>query len=380
MTGRSRPRLDAMTAARRCVYDAREMRLYGVALVAALVPLGCGSSPTSILLHVTGPALASLRSLTIASASGTPGPRTVPLSPTAALPMKLEIVARDVVESLTFTVDATAADGSALHGVAAATTSPHHQTPVELALSGPAASGDLGAATSVCAGSGPATACASLGALFCDGFETSSAAHFPLWLDEAPVLANYNGGAANAATKVTTAAMPACRGAESMHAHVVGSAQQAYLQSNPLPNRPSPLYVRAFVYLPSVSTLVPFYFVTYNSSTSDPFLQLGVDPGGGGFAVKSSYGGDFGTIGGTVPLDRWACVEVKVDFAAVGGAIAVSVDGAPVGQLTGIDTQPAATTFDLVSLGVVAGDVPAGGAFDVYFDEVVFSSQPIGCT
>jgi hypothetical protein len=232
----------------------------------------------------------------------------------------------------------------------------------------------------ICSGARLATGCSSGNFLFCDDFESSSGSFFPKWANMAPVLDNYgDGGAANAASALNVATMPVCAGSRSAHVRAEGPAQQVYLAADTFANRPNPVYTRVFLYFPAPSTAMPFEFLSWDDAGGN-FYQLGIDLSSPSmtFGTNASFGSPFLNFPGPIARDRWHCLETRIYFDANNGAISVTLDGAVVGEVGGIDTQPAGANLNQFEVGAVGADVRTG-VLDLYIDEVAVSNQPIGC-
>lgn len=76
--------------------------------------------------------------------------------------------------------------------------------------------------------------------------------------------------------------------------------------------------------------------------------------------------------------DQWHCVELAVELSDTAGSISVSLDGALSLEETGIDTL-AMDPFLMAVIGSKrAPDLP-DGSVELFLDELVVASEPIGC-
>jgi hypothetical protein len=202
--------------------------------------------------------------------------------------------------------------------------------------------------------------------VFCDGFERDLSA----WVRPST-------GAGTVQQDTTRAA----RGASAMHARVPelttkGPADAILLRSFAWPAH---FYVRFFGYVTSSVFSEGVNLITLVSDGGGGVALFLSSPSPGApsrfamtaFAVPNE-GSQFSAS--LVPADRWFCVEVEID--RLGRRLTVSVDGAPLPELTRtLDIAPVRNLG--VGLSFPSGHV--GPATDAWFDEVAVDDQPVGC-
>jgi hypothetical protein len=108
------------------------------------------------------------------------------------------------------------------------------------------------------------------------------------------------------------------------------------------------------------------YFVPSGSVLGDYAVRL--DDNIGTLVTSSMH---------SVLTDRWVCVELATHLGPAGSA-EVFIDGSSWLQ-SPINTTPS-PPFGLELVGLYQPKLLSLPAFDVWIDEVVFDSSPIGCT
>jgi len=212
--------------------------------------------------------------------------------------------------------------------------------------------------------------CATAGVPFCDGFESATLAGH--WAATTAV-----GGTFSIDTS------RAYRGQSSLHLHQNALAANASSdveldESQSFPA--SQLWMRAFVWLPSAFAAddAELLFAEENASPYQGVL-LGVQ--------STSFHTD-NTITGarknsTTPMarDRWVCLEWTVAFGA-SGTTALTVDGVTANGLSGAQNLAPTPAIGQVGLSLIAQAPAAAGiaARDVWIDELIVDTQPIGCS
>lgn len=135
------------------------------------------------------------------------------------------------------------------------------------------------------------------------------------------------------------------------------------------------LYARGIFYVPSDVTIFRFNMIYMGVERSnalevtalvDDALRMGLPPG-----TTELLGGM-----GTVPRDRWFCLEAHLEIGN-GGQAEVSVDGGAVLQVASNPETPAGPT-DILIVGLPWSPMEQGAA-TIYLDEFVASTDPIGC-
>lgn len=77
-----------------------------------------------------------------------------------------------------------------------------------------------------------------------------------------------------------------------------------------------------------------------------------------------------------LPRDAWICLEWAIDVQEQEGSVELSVDGESVLSRAGFDTQPDEPISVVVVEGQLTGDTEG---VDIFVDELVVGTQPIGC-
>lgn len=271
---------------------------------------------------------------------------------------------RDVTLTLAAGIADLATAPSDLAGADFSTANPDlPATPVDLA------STDL-AGGDICHQTGGATACALGGYLLCDGFEGDSGSTFTGWT---------NATSANGTLEAVST--PVCRGNTALKAHAVGGSQHAHVDRNLAFGAAA--YLRTFLYIPSTTDWTTLSYANA--------YELGDRAGGG--TVNVRYGGSPGKIYiqrsfaanrpevGSLPRDRWICVEMYVAFSTTNGRITLWIDETQVDDISGTPTLNPVGSASPTFLAVGENGTLASGTLtaDVFYDEVVLSGVRIGC-
>jgi hypothetical protein len=230
-------------------------------------------------------------------------------------------------------------------------------------------SGDL--ATPARCGAGVASRCASASVAFCDDFESgmlsASSWHTSL---------NPNGAISVDGTR-------ACRGTHAVKNHIDLSPDMAsYAQSNlstPRGFPANPIYLRWFAYVPSTTPLISMQLAQIDEPTS-PFggVVFGIDD------TRNFYSSSYNITAGTnttsasfMPLDQWVCFEWMVSSASGGGESRFWINGNELADLRIAPISPSPPFGEYVLGSDANGQSLA--PFDLWLDEVIVDSQPIGC-
>ncbi|HEX8796335.1 MAG TPA: hypothetical protein VF765_35535 [Polyangiaceae bacterium] len=213
----------------------------------------------------------------------------------------------------------------------------------------------------------PPPPCAT-GVLFCDGFEQGLGA----W----PQIEQTNGTIGLDTTHVH-------RGAHAIRAH-----ENAITQPGGNPNVtidhtqtwPSHFWVRFFVYAPS--PFPPSDAALLNlidgANNNKPGLQLYLSSDSANVSMTTYNTGDDQNWGSSTTslLDQWVCFELEADVP--NGVLNISMNGT---DLTDLDqTGLTLPSPDVTKLGLGFYNPNTQGAYDVWFDDIIVDSQPIGCT
>jgi hypothetical protein len=204
------------------------------------------------------------------------------------------------------------------------------------------------------------------GAVFCDGFEDEGLA---------PWAVQQSMGTAERVTDRVHS------GSGAIHAFTVTTNGRGNVISPEFTLTGPDVYFRSFIYVESAQTLTEASFMLLREPELEAtgtalqavgdFASLWVGSQGAlGQSVKST------TV--TLPRDRWVCIESHIAVAdGTAGAAEYFVDGALAVSVTGWDTLPDGGYSRLVA-GIQYASV-AQDAIEVWVDDAVVSTQPIGC-
>jgi hypothetical protein len=217
----------------------------------------------------------------------------------------------------------------------------------------------------------PPSLCAGSSFVVCDGFEEELGGFKkPPW--------------SSALSQISVDSVHAYRGGLAAHAHSdalpPGSVHFAELIDNVNPGTlGGTSYLRAFVYLAGGSSIDMQLLET--SPISANYLQdVSFVLSGGYPGIASHPSGTKVDMSAPFPLDRWVCVEMMVkpstSATSVDGEAQVSIDGTMRLDVVGLNDSPSEQFA--VGIGFDGGD--ARPASDLWFDEVVLDTKPIGCS
>jgi hypothetical protein len=241
-----------------------------------------------------------------------------------------------------------------------------------------------GALTDVCVGASDAGApgeggvgtlgglsrCAQAGALLCDGFE-AGAIDRSIWTGV--------GNRTEAGATAMVVGDRVARGAYALHVTLPATSTNTLdvianiAESSTFPR--SAFYLREFIYLSGGNTVELGGLL---DGTNSRTFTLGLQ---GGFPVIADYGHNFfGPSQLAVPMDRWVCLELQLDFSsASGGVVGLRVDDQPVVDLSATHVMPPLSSpFALVGVGVHLYH-SATPTIEAWIDELVIDDKPIGC-
>jgi hypothetical protein len=216
------------------------------------------------------------------------------------------------------------------------------------------------------------------GMVFCDDFEADAAGAPPSpWTTTE-----------SASTEVTVdATNPANSGSKSIHVQPASSDYDTFLalqDTAVLPVSGGQLYLRFFIRLAQPMTAQHNTFVRadlYAAQGNGNNLLFSEDNqmimesiGGDGQSAMSNnaYYSDGNMIGAHFDQGQWACVEILLDHNAP--AIDVWVNGVEVPDLH--NTTWKIDAYDYLRFGF---EKYAGPASDIWYDDIAFGTQPIGC-
>jgi hypothetical protein len=216
-----------------------------------------------------------------------------------------------------------------------------------------------------------ASTCATAGVALCDGFEAATI-NTAVWTAETS-----RGSVSSDTTR-------ACRGQRSFRSSVqaLTGAQDADAELAETqtfnPTTPADYFMRLFVYVPST---VPqnnvSLFATQEATNFKGPNVLTV-------ANKLTLDNQIPTpgvlfTGPTLPVDRWVCLEMEVQVAAA-GRVNLWMDDVALPALSQNQNTNPTPRFTRFVIGVYANSTGvAVGPYDIWFDEVMFDTQRIGC-
>ena len=243
--------------------------------------------------------------------------------------------------------------------------------------SGDLAGADLRATTPVdLAGPMPdlmrvASTCATAGVAFCDGFETATLA--PHWI----VTNNMGGSAVVDPTR-------AYRGAASLHLHndAIAAGGSSDVELDETQTFAAYLYARAFIYVPSSFDAAEADVLLVEQNAS-PYQGITLGMSKGVFMTQDTLAGGTALVSTTtVPKDRWTCVEWEVRLGSAGssnGTTTLTVDGTAASGLGAAQPLYATPPINQLGIGLVGGGSAAIPARDLWIDELIVDTAPIGC-
>jgi hypothetical protein len=221
-------------------------------------------------------------------------------------------------------------------------------------------------------GGGGDTLCANVVApALCDGFETGPAS---FW--NAPL----SSGGTSATTTDTAHAF---RGTHSLHVvtdaftAMDGGASVVYATLNETSFLPTSLYLREYLYVPSGFPGEPGGIANYEQHAL-PFQQIVLDLDSQSFTVFDSIDQTSQhATGEVIPYDQWFCVEWSA-IEGTKGATTVKVNDKLLTGLSAPVNTMASPPFDELAIGLISS-VANTPKRELWIDEVIIDSSPIGC-
>jgi len=142
----------------------------------------------------------------------------------------------------------------------------------------------------------------------------------------------------------------------------------------------SPVYARAYVWIPSTATLSlssDAQLMTYRDNSDDPFPLAALTMSSAfrlGAAVQNWTATPAASVASSaIPTDRWVCVEWSVQYRDA-PAVSTSQDGSVVASVA-----PAALANPLNSVAIGFAGPPPLAPFTFWIDELALDKSPIGC-
>lgn len=211
--------------------------------------------------------------------------------------------------------------------------------------------------------------CAHAGALICESFDSPlPTAHSvwqepggSAWLTDCPAFAGAGAlrmTSADSGHTQTRMRLPEVRGSGTLHARFF-------------------LRVTTASVLPEQSIVFEFWDREEAVEGGQTSITLSSD---GRLAAFVAAGGHSLGAPTMEPLarDQWYCIEMTDVIADAGGSLTLSVDGAPVIEAMNLDTLPESP----IGLAVIEAQPQAGSSgttLDIVVDELVISTEPVGC-
>jgi hypothetical protein len=208
-------------------------------------------------------------------------------------------------------------------------------------------------------------ACA--GALVCAGFEEELANAWPDTIVE---------GMAS----IESSAAQAHSGMRSLHAMSSGPMSRAVVVRDFPAQEAGELYLRAWLYIPAGATtsIINFMFLGDDVASNEVFegVDFNLDLGALEVFLPLHEPSRF-TSERQVARDRWTCLLTRVSLSHTAGELEATLDGDLALQLEGLDTLPTGGMRQFRA-GVDWSSEQAE-FFAIYLDDVVLSTQPVGC-
>jgi hypothetical protein len=207
--------------------------------------------------------------------------------------------------------------------------------------------------------------CANISVKLCDGFEGSTVSN--VW----DTTVHTNGTATIDTTR-------AYRGKSSLKLHnnalSNASADVELFETTTFPA--SHFYARAFAYVPSTFSLATAG-IMFAEQNSTPYNGIALNLLNGSFQTDNTIGNVTKGSTTTMPTNQWVCLEWEVQ-AGSSGYTNLTVNGTAANGLTGTQNLGGSPSIAQFGLALIAtGNVAAR---DLWLDELVVDSAPIGCT
>jgi hypothetical protein len=203
-------------------------------------------------------------------------------------------------------------------------------------------------------------------ALFCSGFEAESLRDE--WTTTTII--------EDAALERTTARVH--RGKAALRAESRGPDSAAVVVASLPAQRSGSLYLRAYVYIGAAWATETMNLFFIGDDPAEPFVGVDLNIEDGAVQVFSPQADPVRTTGRSrIARDRWVCFRAELAISDNAGAVRVQLDDALAVEVTGIDTLPAGGVH-LFRAGVDWSSEQAS-FFEVFYDDIALSREPIGC-
>jgi hypothetical protein len=140
------------------------------------------------------------------------------------------------------------------------------------------------------------------------------------------------------------------------------------------------LWVRAFVLVPSGFAAAPAAILGFEQPSS-PYGAVNLQLEAGALSAFTNVAGAqvYWGPAGSVPPNRWVCLEWNVKLAQSGFA-KPSVDGVELGALSRIEDTSSTPAASELIIGIAAQAAANIGARDLWIDDLVIDPARTGCT
>jgi hypothetical protein len=122
--------------------------------------------------------------------------------------------------------------------------------------------------------------------------------------------------------------------------------------------------------------------IFFTEQNASPYEGITLNLLNGSFETNNTIGGVQKDSTTPMPTNTWVCLEWNVQLGTSSGSpngtTALSVDGTLANNLGG--TQPLFSSTPINTIGLMLIGGPNTPARDVWMDEVIIDTQPIGCT
>lgn len=135
------------------------------------------------------------------------------------------------------------------------------------------------------------------------------------------------------------------------------------------------LHLREYIFMPSTTVVADQLSIMVTGNQVDPFPSANVllTPG----EIHAGVEGSSTVAAFEFPRDRWVCVELHLQIDGTAGAMSIDIDGSTVVSASSLDTRVAGG-YTNIDVGFHYA-TPAQPASEMFVDEVVADTSPIGC-
>ncbi|MBX7098566.1 MAG: endo-1,4-beta-xylanase, partial [Myxococcaceae bacterium] len=140
--------------------------------------------------------------------------------------------------------------------------------------------------------------------------------------------------------------------------------------------RTGTLYARVHVFVPSSANFQGMNLFGVGESTA-PYQGVFAALSGNQLQLSLTTAGQYPVSSVTLPRDQWSCVLLSLTLSDTAGSASLTLDGAPAIAVSGVDTLPAGGMGN--ALFGITYLAPATATGEVFLDEAVVSTSPVGC-